>query len=144
MAMDRGYTLPMPDNPLEPVRPLFHALTEAFIPEATSCTAAEWDEADQIVARMLADRPAAIQRQITLFIRILNFLSLVRYGRGLVRLDQTRRTRLLESVAGAPVLLLRRGVWGLRTLAMAGYYSRPETQQALGYRATAAGWEARR
>ena len=134
----------MPVDPLEPVRPLFHALTEAFVPATATSTAAEWAEADRIVARALSGRPAAMQRQITLFIRMLNLLAVVRFGRGLVRLDPVRRTRLLESVAGSPVLLLRRGVWGLRTLAMAGYYSRPEIQHALGYRATAAGWEARR
>lgn len=129
-------------DPLEPVRHLFHALTEAFVPETAACTAAEWAEADRIVAGLLSGRPAAMQRQVAGFVRILNLLAVVRFGRGLVKLDPARRTRLLESLARSPVLLLRRGVWGLRILAMAGYYSRPETQRALGYHATAAGWEA--
>ena len=134
----------MPADPLEPVRPLFHALTEAFIPEAVACTADQWAEADRIVALALSGRPAAMRRQLILFIRILNALVVLRYGRGLVSLAPAQRTRLLDAVSRAPVLLLRRGVWGLRTLAMMGFYTRSDTLDALGYRAAPAGWEARR
>ena len=42
------------------------------------------------------------------------------------------------------MLLFRRGVWGLRTLVMMGWYTNPSVIAALGYRASAAGWEARR
>jgi hypothetical protein len=42
------------------------------------------------------------------------------------------------------MLLLRRGIWGLRTLAFMAYYERPEAAAEIGYRATARGWEARR
>ena len=61
---------------------LFHALTEP-VPEAEACTAM-WAEADRIVALALSGRPAAMRRQLVLFIRILNALAVLRYGRGLV------------------------------------------------------------
>ena len=51
---------------------------------------------------------------------------------------------MLETLQDAPVLLLRRGIWGLRTLAFMGYYTRPDAQRAIGYRADPRGWEARR
>ena len=41
------------------------------------------------------------------------------------------------------ILALRRGVWGVRTLAFMGYYARPEAAREIGYRAAAAGWAAR-
>jgi hypothetical protein len=44
----------------------------------------------------------------------------------------------------SPIPLLRRGVWGLRTLVFLGYYTRPEVQMTLGYRASARGWVTRR
>lgn len=134
----------MTSDPLAPVRAEFRALTEAFVPEAAACSPEQWTRADAIVAHALGRRPPAMQRQVVLFIRILNLLARLRWGRGLSRLDRARRTALLERIGAAPVLLLRRGVWGLRTLAMMGYYTRQDTLDALGYRATAAGWEARR
>ena len=79
-----------------------------------------------------------------LFIRVLDLLSLVRFGKRLAELEPARRTAYLETFAGSRILLLRRGVWGLRTLVMMGYYGQPGIQNALGYRATPVGWEARR
>ena len=79
-----------------------------------------------------------------LLIRFLDLLPAPRHGRRLRSLDAARRLRLLESLERSPLLLLRRGVWGLRTLAFMGYYARPEAAAAIGYRAEARGWEARR
>ena len=44
----------------------------------------------------------------------------------------------------APLLLLRRGFWGLRTLIFMGYYGRDAARDAIGYRADPRGWEIRR
>ena len=65
-------------------------------------------------------------------------------GRRFSALDVARRTRFLLALQNSPVLLLRRGIWGLRTLVFMGYYGRPEAAALIGYRADARGWEARR
>jgi hypothetical protein len=61
-----------------------------------------------------------------------------------VALDAARRIRLLEWFAHSPLLPFRRGIWGLRTLVMLGWYTQPGVIAALGYRADPRGWEARR
>jgi hypothetical protein len=129
---------------LGPVRSPFHALAVTLVPEIVESSPAEWDAFGRIVTNAIRSRPPRIQRQILLFIRLLDIVALVRYGRRLEALDPTRRTALVEAISKAPVLMLRRGAWGLRTLVMMGYYARPETQRAIGYRADARGWEARR
>jgi hypothetical protein len=134
----------MSANLFAPVRPAFHALAEVFVPEVAGAAPATWDRLEAVAAAALAERPAAVQRQVLLFVRVLDGAARLRYGRALTALDLARRTALLEALAKAPVLLVRRGVWGLRTLVQMGYYTQPEVHQALGYRATAAGWEARR
>ena len=139
------YTWPaVSANLLAPVRPAFRALAETFIPEIAGASPTTWDRLETVVASALAERPAAMQRQLLLFIRVLDGLARLRFGRALVNLDAARRTALLEGLSKSPVLLIRRGVWGLRTLVQMGYYTQPEVQAAIGYRATAAGWEARR
>jgi hypothetical protein len=77
-------------------------------------------------------------------LQLLEWLPVLRYGRRLSSLDVARRTRVLELFQTAPVLLLRRGVWGVRTLALMGYYGRPAGAAAIGYRADPRGWESRR
>jgi hypothetical protein len=126
------------------VRGPFRALAVTFVPEIARAAPTQRDELERIVSTALAARPASLRRQVLLFIWILDGLSLVRHGRRLARLDPARRTALLQSLARSPRLLIRRGVWGLRTLVMMGYYAQPDVQARLGYRASPAGWEARR
>ena len=123
---------------------VFRAVATCVVPEAARLDAAQWDEMAAIVARAIAARPRALQRQLALFFTLLEWLPLLRYGRRLSRLDAGRRARVLDRLERAPVLLLRRGFWGVRTLILMGYYGRPAAAAAIGYRADARGWEARR
>ena len=123
---------------------VFRAVATCVVPEAGGLDAAQWDEMAAIVARAIAARPRALQRQLALFFKLLEWLPLLRYGRPLSRLDAGRRARVLDRLQRAPVLLLRRGFWGVRTLILMGYYGRPAAAAAIGYRADPRGWEARR
>ena len=127
-----------------PLRQALRPLAISFVPEIAGATAAEWSALEERIAQALAARPAAMRRQLGLFVRVLQAASRIRYGTGLAALDSGRRTALLEAFAGSPLLLFRRGIWGLRTLVMLGWYTQPSVVSALGYRASPAGWEARR
>ncbi len=129
---------------LAALRPQFRALASTFVPESASLDERGWVEAEAIVESFLAAKPATIRRQLALLVRVLQLLPLLRYGRPFTALDAARRTRFLEALQDAPVLLLRRGIWGLRTVAFMGYYGREAARAAIGYRAKPGGWEARR
>src|SRR5215471_9860556 len=122
----------------------FRALARVCVPEAGTLDERQWREAEGIVAHALAGRPTSVRRQIALFMRVLDGLALVRHGRTFAALPGGQATRLLESLSRSKLLLMRRGVWGVRTLALMGYYARGDAASAIGYRATAAGWSARR
>lgn len=127
-----------PDDPR--LGPAFRALARTIVPDAASLTADGWAALEAVIARALRDRPAALRRQLGTFIRLLNILPVLRWGRTFERLDATRRTRFLRGVERAPLLLVRRGFWGLRTLVFMGYYGRPEAHAAIGYTAALRGW----
>jgi len=129
-------------GPLAPVWPAFRALCETFVPEAAELDAAGWRRLAEIAGSGLGARPPGVQRQVVLLVRLLDGLSLLRHGRRLQNLSSQRRERLLDSLQHSRLLLLRRGVWGLRTLAFMGYYARSEIHPEIGYRASATGWEA--
>ena len=124
--------------------PVFRAVATCVVPEATRLDAAQWDEVEAIVARAVGARSRTVQRQLAVFLILLEWLPLLRYARRLSRLDPARRSQFLDRVQRAPLLLLRRGFWGVRTLILMGYYGRPAAAAAVGYRADARGWEARR
>jgi hypothetical protein len=121
----------------------FRALVMTAVPEAATLDEADWQKVEAIIARALAARPAAMRRQLGLFVRVIDVASRMHYGRRLTALGSAERTRLLETLGRSWLLPLRRGVWGIRTLAFMGYYARPEAAREIGYRASAAGWRAR-
>jgi hypothetical protein len=73
----------------------------------------------------------------------LDLASLLGYRRRLAALSVDERTQFLESLSKSRLLLVRRGVWGLRTLAFMGYYARGKAALEIGYRASPSGWAAR-
>lgn len=122
------------------MRTTFRALVIAIVPEAHALGAREWDELEGIVEAALAKRPPALRRQLLLFIRLLNLLPAARWGRTFERLDGVQRARFLAALERSRVFLLRRGFWGIRTLAFMGYYARPGAYRDIGYDARLRGW----
>jgi len=134
----------MSETLLAPVQATFRAVAETVVPESASLGPEEWQDLCSVVERALAARPEATRGQVVTFLRLLEFLPLVRLRGRFSRLAPEQRRDVLERLERSRTLLFRRGVWGVRTLVFMGYYTRPEVQAALGYRATAAGWSARR
>lgn len=126
-----------------PVRDRFRAIARTIVPDAAQLDERAWDEFETIIDKGLASRDESIVRQLRILVRALDFLPLLRFGRRFRDLDANRRTRFLLAIQNAPLLLLRRGFWGLRTLVFMGYYGRPAAARAIGYRASRKGWEAR-
>ena len=129
---------------LEGVREIFRAVAATVVPEAAALDAAGWDEAERLVEATLARRPAGVRRQLRLLLRAIELLPLLRRGKRFTALSPDARTAFLSALESAPLVLLRRGFWGIRTLAYLGYYARPEAGREIGYRAHPRGWEARR
>ncbi|HEU5262853.1 MAG TPA: gluconate 2-dehydrogenase subunit 3 family protein [Gemmatimonadales bacterium] len=123
---------------------VFRAVAATVVPEAAQLDAAGWAEVEKIVERALADRPVALRRKLMAFLGVVEWMPLLRYGRRFSTLDSARRERLLSAFERAPLLLIRRGFWGVRTLVFMGYYGRPAAAAVIGYRADPRGWEARR
>jgi hypothetical protein len=127
---------------LAAVRPVFQAVVTTIVPEAAALDAKGWNDLEALVESLLRDRPAAMQRQVRLFLRLIQWLPVPRYGRLFLSLNPAERTRILSYLQDHPVPLVRVGFWGLRTMALLGYYGRPEAAQAIGYTASPRGWEA--
>ncbi len=128
---------------LASVRDTFRAIAVTVVPEASALDEAGWIAFEALVEKTLARRPAGMRRQLVAFVRAIEHLPRLRWGRAFTALGPEERTRFLSGLEHAPALILRRGFWGLRTLVFLGYYARPEAAAAIGYRADARGWEAR-
>ena len=130
--------------PLERDAGIFRAVVTTIVPESASLDAKGWRDLEMVVESLLRDRPERLKRQLRLFLRLIQWLPVVRYGRPFTSLDGISRTRVLAHLQNDPIQKVRVGFWGLRTIVLAGYYARPETAQNIGYAASARGWEALR
>ena len=124
--------------------PSFRAIAQTIVPEASSLTEDEWREVSAIIGDYLRQKPATTRRQVKLLLTMIDLLPLLRYGRRFRSLSPASRLALLERLQSSRMRLLRRGIWGLRTLVFMGYYGRPAAGAAIGYRADPRGWAARR
>ena len=129
---------------LSRVHPIFRAVVSTVVPEANQLDERGWRELETLVEAALRDRPLTMLRQLRLFLHIIQWLSVFRYGRRFTSLDADRRTRILSHLQDHRIELVRCGFWGLRTLAFLGFYGRAEAVQAIGYAADPRGWEAQR
>jgi len=127
-----------------PVRPIFRAVVSTVVPEASRLDEPGWRELESLVEAALRDRPPAMHRQLRLFLRAIQWLPAFRYGRVFTSLSEQRRTQFLSHLEDHGIELVRCGFWGLRSLALLGFYGRPEAVRAIGYAADPRGWGAPR
>ncbi len=125
-------------------RPLVRAIASAIVPEASAMDERAWSECDTLMDAALGDRPRELQRRLQLFLRAIDWLPMLRFGRRFGSLKPAQRARFLSMLENHPAQIIRSGFWGLRTLVLLGYYGRPEAVVAIGYAADARGWAARR
>ena len=128
---------------IRPMRPALRAIAETVVPATAELEPDGWLALERIVTNAITARPPRMQRQLALFLRAIEWLPVLRYGQPFSRLNPHRRQRFLESLQDSPLLLIRRGFWGLRTLILMGYYTQAGTIAAIGYRADPRGWSIR-
>ena len=125
-------------------RGTWRAIGTAIVPELADADDAAWHDIETTIASALATRPPSMLRQLELLLRIVALLARARFGRSIENVDRARREQFLLALQRSPLQLVRRGIWGLRTLVLMGHYTRPQVMAGLGYRADARGWSARR
>ena len=123
---------------------VFRAVVSTVVPEAVNLDEPRWVELERVVEATLGARPRNLQRQLRLLLGGIQWLPVLGYGRTFTSLDPARRARFLSTLQDHPVQLIRKGFFGLRTLALLGYYGRPEAAGGIGYAADPRGWEALR
>jgi Gluconate 2-dehydrogenase subunit 3 len=130
--------------PLNPEPSIFRAVVSTIVPEAANLDSAGWQELQKVIEALLRDRPESLKRQLRIFLRAIQWLPVVRYGRPFTRLTPAARARVLAHLQDDRIQKVRVGFWGLRTIVLAGYYGRSRAAQAIGYAASPRGWEALR
>ncbi len=108
-------------------------LAARIVPETAELDAAGQGRFFRIIDEALQDREPSVRRQFAVFLGVLRWAPLLRFGGSLDRLTPERQDAVLRWFEDCPVSLLRKGFWGLKAMVFMGYYGQPETNQLVGY-----------
>jgi len=86
-----------------------------------------------LIDDMLSTRPRGMVRLLGLFLVVLRWLPLLRFGGRLDHLAPERQTRALTWFEDFPLGVVRTGFWGVKTLVFLGYYGQPEIARAVAW-----------
>jgi hypothetical protein len=101
----------------------FRAAAECIIPAEPGSEGGGCEQVLLVADRMLAARAHADQRKVAAFLRALELLPVVRYGRRFSALRADQRARVLAFLGSTRLHpLLRVGTFGVKTYALMGYY----------------------
>lgn len=96
--------------------------------------AAQRAESLRLVATFVAQLSASSRRKLALFLVVIDVLALLRGGRTFRRLAVEDQEALLRNLFDHPIGLLRKGFWGLNTLAKLSVYGQTSLYEDIGYR----------
>ncbi len=112
---------------------LLQTVAVRIVPGLAELSATDRGRFSAIVDRALQDRPPAVRRQVGVFLGVIRWAPLIRFGAPFERLDGDRQDRVLRFLEDCPVGLLRKGFWGLKAIVFMGYYGRPGAWEEIGY-----------
>ena len=104
-----------------------------YIPPADLLSATDQTNALILINNFLSSKDKAVLFKIALF---LNIIDLVSFCFGLCcfrKLSPEKKIRVMNFFFDSPLPLLRKGFWGINTLAKMAVYGQPAIYQEIGY-----------
>lgn len=131
---------PGSESVLTSLRDPLRAIGSVVLPFHEGLDEERWNVVVGTIERALATKPFGVRIQVRLFLRAVNVLPILGWGRTLVNLPLDRRAAFLRRLQRSPIMPLRRGLWGVRTLLFMGYYTQERVREEIGYAASPWGW----
>jgi hypothetical protein len=112
----------------------FRAAAACIVPSEPDSEGADAEAAIRIADRALSERPARDRALLNAFLKAVELLPVLRYGRRFSRLDSERQATFLRFLETTRAFAkLRQGFFGLKAFALMGYYGMDATWRELGY-----------
>jgi len=108
-------------------------LAARIVPETAQLDSAGMGRLICLIDEALLERPASVRRQFGIYLGLLRWAPLPRFGGPFEKLSADRQDAVLRWFESCPVGLLRAGFWGLKVLIFMGYYGQPDTNAMVGY-----------
>lgn len=111
----------------------FEALQNCLVPRSQKFTRNESVRSTLLINELLHQQTVSSRNMLALFIMLIDLFSCIRYARSFRHLNAAKKKAVLNFFFDAPISLLRKGFWGLNTLARLGVYGQTELHDEIGY-----------
>jgi len=111
----------------------FEAIQNCVVPRSKTFTSQERSRSKKLINQVLQSQDETSKKKLTLFIILIDVAALIFHARLFRHISQTKQTLLLTKFFDSPVPILRKGFWGLNTLARLGVYGQKELHDEIGY-----------
>lgn len=112
----------------------FRAAAGCIVPSEPGSPGADSDAALQLADSALSERPEADRRLLSTFLRAIELLPVIRYGRTFSRLSRDEQAAVLVWLESNRLTKkFRQGFFGLKTFALLGYYASELSWSELAY-----------
>lgn len=102
---------------------VFRAIAASVVPSEPGSPGADGPEALRLADLKLSERPEADRRLLRTFLRAVDGLPRLRYGKPFTRLSSEQRARFLSWLESTRLVpKLRAGFFGVKAYALMGYY----------------------
>lgn len=111
----------------------FVALRRCLVPRSQKFDSEQERLSLEIVDNILSKQPAGIQRQFALFLFVIDVVSFGLGFRSFAKLSAKKQNLVMNLFFDSPVGLLRKGFWGLNTLAKMSVYGQSSLYGEIKY-----------
>lgn len=137
-TLEFRYVLFMPNSSLKPflVRgraEQFFAIQNCLLPRSKKFGPEQKKESLKLVNELLSERPDSDLRKLALFFKVINLLSFWVGFHSFRYLQAEQQRKVMGFLFDNPVPIIRKGFWGLNTLAKLSVYGQKSLYKEIGY-----------
>ncbi len=112
----------------------FEALQHRLVPRSQRFDAQQQQRSIELANTLTGNMPAAKRRKLGVFLILIDVVSFFVGFRPFRKLSGAKQLTVLGWLFDSPVGLLRKGFWGLNSIAKLSVYGQPSLYDEIGYR----------
>ncbi|MDA8792597.1 hypothetical protein N9N67_05090 [Bacteriovoracaceae bacterium] len=111
----------------------FYNIVSTLIPRSRDFTSDQKRRSYDIVNEFLEDKPGAIHFKIKLFFTLIDITTFFKFFKTFKAASLEQRNEVCQFLFDCNIPLLRKGFWGINTLAKLSVFSQSTVHQDIGY-----------
>ena len=111
----------------------FESLQNCLLPRSKQFNEIEKQRSIDSVNLLMADQSKSAGRKLLIFIGLIDVVSYIYHFKSFRQLNNLQQNSILNKFFNSPIGIIRKGFWGLNTIARLATYGQKELHDEIGY-----------